>query len=183
MQRSLMKRYLILATLLMTFVYAKTVKEFYEDGTIKSATTYKDGKKNGVEHAYYPDGATLRYAKNYEFGKLHGLQQTYSEDALLIQEESYRKGQLDGRSRYYKDGLFYKEIEYNHGKLDGTYREFYPTGVTKLEIRWDRGRAVEGYIYDEIGQRTAMRAKELLRLKPDTFILSVAPTSNTPSSK
>ncbi len=183
MQRSLMKRYLILATLLMTFVYAKTVKEFYEDGTIKSVTTYKDGKKNGVEHAYYPDGATLRYAKNYEFGKLHGLQQTYSKDALLIQEESYRKGQLDGRSRYYKDGLLYKEIEYNHGKLDGTYREFYPTGVTKLEIRWDRGRAVEGYIYDEIGQRTAMRAKELLRLKPDTFILSVASASNTPSSK
>lgn len=177
MQQSLMKRYLILATILMTFAYAKTLKEFYEDGTIKSAITYKNGKKNGVEHAYYPDGATLRYAKNYEHGRLHGLQQTYSKDAILIQEESYKKGQLDGRSRYYNDGLLYKEIEYNHGKLDGTYREFYPTGMTKLEIRWDRGRAVEGYIYDEIGRRSAMSTKELYRLKPDTFIVSLTPAS------
>lgn len=177
MQQSLMKQYLILATLFMAFASAKTVKEFYEDGTVKSAITYKNGKKNGVEHAYYPDGATLRYAKNYEHGKLHGLQQTYSKDAILIQEESYTKGQLDGRSRYYRDGLLYKVIEYNHGKLDGTYREFYPTGATKLEIRWDRGRAIEGYIYDEIGRRSAMSPKELYRLKPDRFIVSVTPAT------
>ena len=38
-----MQRYLILVTLLMTFVCAKRVKEFYEDG-----------KKNGAEHALTP---------------------------------------------------------------------------------------------------------------------------------
>ena len=170
-----MKRYLLIAALLMTFGNAETVKKFYEDGTIKSATTYKNGKKNGVEHAFYTDGATLRYAKNYEFGRLHGLQQVYSQNAVLIVEENYKKGRLNGRSRYYEDGLLKKEIDYRNGTIDRTYREFYPSGVTKLEIRWDRGRAIEGYIYDEIGRRSAISAKELQRLKPDEFIKSVTP--------
>jgi len=155
-----------------TIIYAKseTIKKFYDDGTIKSVTTYKDGKKNGAEHIYYPDGAILQSAHKYVYGKLHGLQQEYSSSAMLIKEENFKHGRLDGVSRYYTDGLLTREITYKNGKVEGVYREFFPTGVTKVEIRWERGVAVEGYIYNKVGERRAMSSKELQSVKLDSII-------------
>ncbi len=152
---------LFLITMLLTFTHANTVKSYYPDGTIKSAVTYKDGKKNGVEHAFYEDGATLKYAKTYAHGRLHGLQQEYSQDALLIQEESYRQGRLDGRSRYYQNGLLVSEADYQNGIPEGEYTEFYPSGMRKLEIFWSRGKAIEGYQYTEGGSKRPLSSETL----------------------
>ena len=139
----------------------QTRKTYYPDGLLKSATTYKNGRKNGAEHIYYPDGATLKYSRVYEYDKLHGLQQEYGPDALLIKEESYSHGRLDGVSRYYHNGLLQKELEYRNGYLDGMYREFYPSGLVKVEIRLRRGIPEEGYIYDETGRRKAMSPEDM----------------------
>jgi antitoxin component YwqK of YwqJK toxin-antitoxin module len=156
-----------LITLFATFATAKTVKEFYPDGTIKSAVTYKDGKKNGVDHAYYPDGATLKHAYSYAYGRLHGLQQEYDKNALLLQEENYRHGRLDGRSRYYQNGLLVSEADYQNGLLDGEYKEFFPSGMIRLVIFWRRGKATEGYKYTEEGSRTSLSAETLKLLNTD----------------
>ena len=155
------KTVLVLLIFFVTLVSAETKKSYYPDGTIKSAITYKNGKKNGAEHIYYPDGATLQYSRNYVYGKLHGLQQVYSRNAMLIQEESYSHGRLDGRSRYYKNGLLLREVDYRNGLLDGTYREFFPSGLVKLQIIWRNGRAIEGYTYDETGGRKSISSKVL----------------------
>jgi len=157
-----MKLFITLAIVSMvTLANAKTIKTYYNDDTIKSVTTYKNSKKNGVEHIYYPDGATLKYARNYEYGKLHGLQQEYSKNAMLIKEESYKHGKLDGVSRYYDNGLLQKEITYKWDVKDGKYREFFPSGIVKLEIIWDRGRAVEGFGYSQTGDRSCMSSQSL----------------------
>jgi antitoxin component YwqK of YwqJK toxin-antitoxin module len=158
---------IFLVTLLTTFAMAKTVKTFYPDGSKKSETSYKEGKKNGIEHIFYPDGATLKYSKSYIYGKLHGLQQSYSQDAMLVREISYNHGRLDGRSRYYHKGLLTKEIDYRNGLLDGSYKEFFPSGLIKLEIFWRNGRAIEGYSYSEEGKRTPINAKVLKELQSD----------------
>jgi antitoxin component YwqK of YwqJK toxin-antitoxin module len=144
---------------------AKTVKTFYPDGNKKSETSYKDGKKNGIEHIFYPDGATLKYSKSYIYGKLHGLQQTYNQDAILIREISYNHGCLDGRSRYYHKGLLAKEIDYRNGLLDGSYKEFFPSGLVKLKIFWRNGRAIEGYSYSEEGKGMPISTKTLEELE------------------
>jgi len=153
---------LILLTISLAFAKTETKKSYYPDGVIKSATTYKDGKKNGAEHIYYPDGAIIHYSRNYVRGRLHGLQQEYDAHALLIKEESYNHGKLDGRSRYYRDGLLQREIEYRRGMLDGTYREFSDDGLMKVEIVWKNGRVVRGYLYDENGRQKVMPSKRLL---------------------
>ncbi|MBN2825258.1 MAG: hypothetical protein JXQ76_08045 [Campylobacterales bacterium] len=168
-----MKRYVLLTLLLMSFSYAQTIKTFYPDGKLKSATFYKKGKKNGVEHIYYPDGATLKYAKNYEEGKLHGLQQIYRKDALLILEENYKEGKLDGKSRYYTGGLLNKEVLYKDGKLNGTYIEFYPSGLKKLEIIFEQDKVIEGHLYDEIGQGKSISNQKLQDLNLVAFIGSL----------
>jgi len=155
---------IILFAFFITFAIAETHKSYYPDGKIKSAATYKDGIKSGVEHIYYPDGATLMYAKNYLHGKLHGLQQKYDKSALLIQEENYTHGKLDGKSRYYHNGLLVSEIEYRRGLPDGEYKEFYPSGVMRLRIIWRRGKAIEGYRYGEDGSTSPVENKTLQAL-------------------
>lgn len=154
----------------MIYAKSETIKKYYDNGVIKSAITYKDGKKNGVEHIYYPDGATLRLAHKYVKGKLHGLQQEYASNAMLTKEENFNHGKLDGVSRYYIKGLLAREITYKNGDIDGLYREFFPTGVTKVEIKWDRGVAVEGYVYDEVGKARAMSSKKLQSLKSNDIV-------------
>jgi len=161
--------YLISLMIITTIIHAnsETIKKFYNDGTIQSATTYKNGKKNGAEHIYYPDGAILRSAHKYVHGKLHGLQQEYSSSAMLIKEENFKHGKLDGVSRYYTKGLLAREVTYKNGKIEGVYREFFPTGITKVEIRWERGIAVEGYLYNKVGERRSMSVKQLRSIVPN----------------
>ncbi len=167
-----MKYLISIMMIVTTIMHAKseTIKKFYEDGTIKSATSYKNGKKNGSEHIYYPDGAILQSASKYVHGRLHGLQQKYNSSAMLIKEEDYKHGKLDGMSRYYKDGLLNKEITFRNGKVEGIYREFYPTGITKIEIRWERGIAVEGYLYNKVGERKPMSSEKLQSISPNDIV-------------
>jgi len=166
-------KYLLIVAFLITLGWSETIKTFYADGKLKSATSYKKGKKVGIEHIYYKDGATLKYAKNYKDGKLHGLQQVYRKNALLVREENYRYGKLDGKSRYYTDGLLSKEVIYSMGMIDKEYKEFYPTGLTKLKIIWKSGEPVEGYFYNEIGQAKALSKQKLQSLHLRAFIESL----------
>ncbi len=151
----------ILLILSFSIVLAKTQKSYYPDGTIKSATSYKNGKKNGIEHIYYPDGATLMYAKPYVNDKVHGILQAYRENAILKYETVYRYGVLDGRSRYYNDsGLLKAEIDYKRGLKDGKMSLFYPSGLLKIETIWKKGRLISGYIFQEDSSRRAFNSEE-----------------------
>lgn len=156
----------------MSMGWGETVKKFYTNGKIYSATFYKKGKKNGIEHIYYPDGATLKYAKSYANNKLHGVQQAYHKSALVSFEENYLHGTLDGKSRYYVGGLLSKEIIYQMGVIKN-YKEFYQTGVVKLEIVWKKGEPIEGHFYNEIAQGKPLSAQKLQELNLKAFIASL----------
>lgn len=158
------------ATLLMistTLLPAKTIKIFYPDGTVRAATTYKNGKKSGVEHIFYSDGATLKYSHNYINGKKHGIQQSYSQGAMLIQEVNYNNGLLEGRSRFYQNGMLESEKDYKNGLLDGVSKTFYSNGLIKSEITWHKGEAEEGYIYSEDGKRVSIGIDGLKRVESE----------------
>jgi len=154
---------LILAVILTsTLLLAKTQKSYYPDGTIKSATSYKNGKRDGIEHIYYPDGATLRFAKPYVNDKAHGIVQAYTESAMLKYETPYRHGLLDGRSRYYdKNGLLKAEIDYKKGLKDGAMRLFYPTGLLKIETFWKKGKLLSGYTLSQTGIKKSFSSDEI----------------------
>ena len=157
--------------LCVSAVSAETKKFYYPDGKLKAAISYKDGKKNGAEHLYYPDGATLRSAKNFVYGRLHGLSQEYRPNATIIREVNYRHGVREGKSRSYdENGLLQSEAEYRNGELDGVFREFYPSGVVKVETFWNKGRILNGYRYSEDGSRR-------VPLKPDELKLFQASNS------
>jgi antitoxin component YwqK of YwqJK toxin-antitoxin module len=156
-----MFKIIISLLLLLGIVSAETQKSYYPDGTIKSATSYKNGKRNGIEHIYYPDGATLMYAKPYVNDKVHGILQAYRPNAMLKYETVYKYGVLDGRSRYYSDkGLLKAEIDYIRGLKDGKMSLFYPSGLLKIETFWKKGRLISGYIFQEDSSRRVFSSDE-----------------------
>ncbi len=154
---------IILALVLSSsLLLAKTQKSFYPDGTIKSATSYKNGKRDGIEHIYYPDGATLMFAKPYVNDKVHGILQAYTKSAILKYETPYIHGILDGRSRYYnKNGQLKAEIDYKKGLKHGAMRLFYPSGLLKIETFWKKGKLVSGYTLSQTGVKKSFTSNEM----------------------
>jgi len=158
-----MKKIILLVVILfVTNTFAKTEKLFYPDGTVKSAISYKNGKKNGIEHDYYPDGATLMYEKPYRNDKLHGIVQSYTNKAIIKYEMTYRYGLLDGKSRFYDDKAQLKaEITYKKGLKDGAMNIYYPSGIMKIGTTWKHNKLINGYKYDKNGSRKAFNAQEM----------------------
>ena len=56
-------------------------------------TPYQNGKKHGVQKAYYENG-NLRLEFPYQNGKLHGVEKEYDENGNLIKETLYENGEL-----------------------------------------------------------------------------------------
>ncbi len=145
-----MKKIVLLALVCaLSTLSAETVKSYYPNGKLKSAEEYKNGKRTGMSHEYYEDGATLRTAKPYLGGKLHGIVQAYSSNALLRYEVPYKNGLENGTARYYTDdGLLKAEVDYKDGLKDGRMRLYYETGMLKIETVWENGKLVDGYLFN-----------------------------------
>jgi len=158
-----MKKIIILVVALsFSSLVAKTQKTFYPDGTVKSATSYKNGKKNGIEHDYYPDGATLMFAKPFVNDKLHGIVQSYTKNAIPKYEMTYRYGLLDGKSRFYNDKAQLKaDIDYRKGLKDGYMSIYYPSGLMKIRTTWKKGKLISGYKYSKNGIQTPFSSEEM----------------------
>jgi len=153
---------LLVLVLFVTNTFAKTKKLFYPDGTLKSAISYKNGKKNGIEHDYYPDGATLIYEKPYVNDKLHGIVQAYTNKAIVKYEMTYKYGVLNGVSRFYDDKARLKaEITYKNGLKDGSMNLYYPSGMMKMETTWEKNRLINGYKYDTNGIKKPFNSEEM----------------------
>lgn len=158
-----MKKIIILVVAIsLSSLVAKTEKIFYPDGTVKSAISYKNGKKNGIEHDYFPDGATLMFAKPYVNDKLHGIVQAYSKNAIPKYEMTYRYGLLDGKSRFYDDKAQLKaEVEYKKGVKSGYLTTYYPSGLVKIRTYWRDGKLINGYKYSQTGVQTPFNSEEM----------------------
>ncbi len=158
-----MKKIILLALVLfVTNAFAKTEKLFYPNGTVKSAISYMNGKKNGTQHDYYPDGATLMYAKPYVNDKIHGIVQSYTKKAIVKYEMTYRYGILDGKSRFYNDNSQLKaEITYKKGLKHGSMNLYYPSGMMKIGTTWKKNKLINGYKYDKNGSRKSFNMQEM----------------------
>ena len=158
-----MKKVIILVVALsLSGLVANTQKTFYPDGTVKSATSYKNGKKNGIEHNYYPDGATLMFAKPFVNDKLHGIVQAYTKNAILKYEMTYRYGLLDGKSRFYDEKAQLKaDIDYSKGFKNGYMSLYYSNGLMMMRTKWKNGELKGGYKYSKDGIKTAFTSKEM----------------------
>ena len=95
----------------------ETIKEYYEDGTLKMEISVKDGKKNGLARSFYPDG-TVKTALNFSHNEIWGPVKKFYKNGSLHEESYFENGKRNGKARIYDtEGKLYAEYEYKDGLI------------------------------------------------------------------
>ena len=171
-----------------------SVWKFYNDqGKITKSITYAEGKKSGYlttydtagliisEENYINDikqGTTINFYKSgktkqtipFKNGKADGISYIYSEDSVITSIIKYKMGYIEKQEKINQTD--------EKGNKQGIWKEFYPDGTVKKEIRYKEG-IIDGYVkeYDKKGDLTEMKkfnfGKEVTNApelaKPDIF--------------
>lgn len=142
------------------------VKEFGENGKLKTEATYLHNKLNGT-FTRYDNNEKILSQEAYENGILKGPAQYFSyiaqdtlctrchyvnalldgeftvtqQDNTVREQAFYVRGRLHGTHRtYYKTGSPEMEENFTEGKLQGTRKLFFPTGQLWYEENYVNGR-------------------------------------------
>jgi hypothetical protein len=91
----------------------KTARSYYKNKKVKSESTYKDGKRNGMSRSYNEQGQVM-------------LELPYVDDK--------RHGQS---KRYYETGILYQTTEYVEDRIHGTQVKYRPNGKPMSEARFE----------------------------------------------
>jgi MORN repeat variant len=114
------------------------VKSYHSDGKLYSVVSYKDGVKDGVSLAYYPNGQ-VSLELPYANGKRVGQSKRFYESGKLYQTTEYKddvqygwQRQYDGNDKLVAELRFENDepcIGLKEFREDGTERENYPSIV------------------------------------------------------
>ncbi len=99
---------------------------------VMSREFYKNGKLNGTQTTYYPDGAKTEEL-NFVNDVREGENLYYSPEGVVIKKLQYRNGQLQGPAFYYDaSGVLVIEGFYKDGQKHGLWK-YFKNGVLELE--------------------------------------------------
>lgn len=94
--------------------------------------TYKDGKLDGTQTTYYPDGS-ITEELNFSEGLKDGANTYYSMNGVAIKKLIYKDDKLEGAASYYDGhGNLIIEGSYNNDKKDGLWK-YYKNGKIILQ--------------------------------------------------
>jgi antitoxin component YwqK of YwqJK toxin-antitoxin module len=152
-----------------------------DDGShTKEEGNYKEGRKDGLWKAYYPDGK-LKHEITYTEGIAKGPARFYYKDGSLWEEGNWQEHCWVGDYRlYHPTGNAAYQFHYNsHGKRVGEQRYFYPDGTLKYKGVWDNG-AITGQleVYDDKGQLAQVR-----NYKDGSFEKTLSPKDLMPENQ
>jgi len=161
-----MKRTLSILLCAVSLLQAELVREYFENGKLKSEAHYidgtrtktKEGIKHGMEKVYYIEGA-LAYSVNYVNGKRDGVMIWWDKDGNIIKELHYNLGKLDGwEITYFPNGKIKSKVLYKNDLKEGLYKEFFDNGQLALIVPYKHGKkegiqreySYSGKLYTEV---------------------------------
>lgn len=181
-------RYFLLL-LIIPFMHIKAqdglVKDYYENGHLKSAVYYANDILHGTARWFHENGV-LKEEKNYVMGKLNGWIKTYYENSAPKLELFIKDGKRDGIAKeYYENGGLKTYMVYVEGVLkerrdysyDVTLQPPDPAGKTNDVLM--RGGAKRNTALASAAQNTPAPGAENLIKDPgaknnqDEFFLAV----------
>ncbi len=118
------------------------VKEFYENGQVKTEAHYKENKLNGPLLRYDENGALLS-REEYVSGVLQGPAEYFTplKNDVLHTRCSYKNSFLEGeRTVTQKNGGVRQQEQYKHGRLNGKRTAFYTNGLKESEENFTDGK-------------------------------------------
>lgn len=115
---------------------------------------------SGIYRMYYPNGSVKMEVESKN-GMPNGEGKFYDENDVLSAECNFSKGLLDGAMvRYYPDGKIHEKLNYKEGVLSGKQESYDEKGNVFMEIDYDNGHAVKGYVIID-GKQVDLTAEEL----------------------
>ncbi len=118
------------------------VKEFNDNGLVKTEAHYKGNKLNGTVKRYSDSGVLLSQ-EEYVNGILQGTAEYFNptKNDMLHAQCTYKNSFLEGRRTVtQKDGTLRQEETYKHGRLNGKRISYYPNGCKEIEENYEDGK-------------------------------------------
>jgi len=98
-------------------LFSGTLTKHYEDGQLKTKSTYKNGNRDGLTEKYFKDGQ-LEIKSTYKNGNRDGLTEKYFKDGQLEIKTTFKDDEYDGLyESYYIDGQLKEKITYKNGRI------------------------------------------------------------------
>ena len=153
-----MKKTLLIALLLIVGCGKKdgVNKTYWDDGSLESVKTYKDGQLNGLAIYYYWSHEDDYHIKNYQHkghfkdGKEDGLWTHWWENGQKQGETTFKDGTPDGLDTYWhENGQKSFEGTYKDGKQDGLWTHWWENGQKKEEGTYKDGELISEQCWDE----------------------------------
>lgn len=136
------------------------VWKFYNESGLKTVEyEYREGKKNGYKRVYDPTTGYLVSEEPFSSDVRNGMAFYYKED-YKFKEVPFTNGKEEGEGKEitkegliqtitkYKNGFIQKEEKINRSdkfnRKQGVWKEFYPSGVVKKEMRYKDDK-LDGY--------------------------------------
>ncbi|MFT4605971.1 MAG: hypothetical protein ACI9W4_002716 [Rhodothermales bacterium] len=117
-----------------------TITERYPDGSLKSVTTYLNGRKEGESRGFYPDGS-LSFDRTYQSGLKEGIHSGWWEDGTPKFEYAFDSGEHQGSAReWFRDGSLYREFNYQAGHESGSQKMWFQDGSLRANYVVRDGR-------------------------------------------
>lgn len=144
------------------------VKEFTENGQLKTEAHYSGNKLNG-ELVCYDDKGQILSKETYQHGVLNGpaVYNSYTRQGLLHTECSYTHAQLDGPLTVtQQDKTVRERAQYTKGRLTGPHHTYYSNGTPEIQETWADGKlAGERKLFFPTGQLWFLETYENGRLE------------------
>ncbi|MBR2865863.1 MAG: toxin-antitoxin system YwqK family antitoxin [Elusimicrobiaceae bacterium] len=118
------------------------VKEFDDNGQVRSEATYKDNKLDG-EYLRYDEQGRLLTRENYREGLREGEATyfSYMANGFMHAKAYYKNSLLHGPwTSYFPNGETCVSANYQNGKLHGLRRVLYQNGQVDCEEHFDNGK-------------------------------------------
>ncbi len=109
------------------------IKEYHDNGQLKSEITYKNGKENGP-YTWYWDNGNISDQGSYKDGKLDGPIKVYYYTGELQIEGVLKDRQKVGIVRgYYKNGQLKSEGTYRNDERNGPLKSYFKNGKLRSD--------------------------------------------------
>ena len=125
-------------------------EKYFENGGLKSKTSFKYGKVNGPFEEYNEDGIKIIEGTRKETYK-EGIWKIYEgRKGRLSSAIMYTNGKPNGSAKFYDHSskTITREGQYLHGKQHGVWKHYDPSGELTKEVAYDKGRQISEKKYN-----------------------------------
>lgn len=114
-----------------------------ERGDVTRLTTFKNGKKNGIEKNWNGESKLIRVS-NWEMNLEQGAFLYWDRNGQLVQERNFKRGRLEGPSRkWHGNGQLNYEVNYSFGRIMDARVDYFDEEGKKYQTRiYERGSLV-----------------------------------------